>query len=336
MADDHHLGRRDFLRHTLAAGAGGAASFAAVSGRAADDAPASQAPDAPPASDSDMPYGTIGNVRISRIMLGGNLVSGYMHARDLRYVGPLFRAYVTEEKIFETFRLAEAQGINTVFESGAFLVNRYNREYGGNLQIIPHIRVEQGQSDQALADHIQQQVDTGAPALYVWGVSADTLAMAGACHEIGRAVEIAKSRHNLPVGVGSHSLAVPIACEELQVPCDFYVKTLHTDDYPSATPRHQQKDFMWMSNDHEGWYDNQWCIEHDRVVEFMTTVTKPWIAFKVLAAGAIDPREGFGYAFRNGADFIAVGMFDFQIESNCELVRRLVRREQNRARPWRA
>jgi hypothetical protein len=68
----------------------------------------------------------------------------------------------------------------------------------------------------------------------------------------------------------------------------------------------------------------------------MHGVTKPWIAFKILAAGAILPRQGFSYAFRNGADFIAVGMFDFQIKANCELARQLVAREKNRSRPWRA
>jgi hypothetical protein len=77
-----------------------------------------------------------------------------------------------------------------------------------------------------------------------------------------------------------------------------------------------------------------WCINPDETIEFMKTVTKPWLAFKVLAAGAILPRHGFAHAFKNGADFIAVGMFDFQVEENCQLVPRLVRREQNRDRPW--
>ena len=68
----------------------------------------------------------------------------------------------------------------------------------------------------------------------------------------------------------------------------------------------------------------------------MATVKKPWIAFKILAAGAIDPRQGFAHAFHNGADFVAVGMFDFQVKDNCDLARRLIEREKNRPRPWRA
>ena len=42
----------------------------------------------------------------------------------------------------------------------------------------------------------------------------------------------------------------------------------------------------------------------------MAKITKPWIAFKILAAGAIPPRAAFPYAFSSGADFLLAGMFD--------------------------
>jgi hypothetical protein len=281
-----------------------------------------------------MPCGTLGNVKISRLLLGGNLISGCMHARDLKYVGPLFRAYANEEKILETLKIAEEHGVNTVFETGAAFIKRYNRECGGHMQFIPHIEVKLGQSEKTLKDHIRQQVDSGAVALYVWGVSGDGLVKAGAVDQLAKAVEHAKA-YGLPVGVGSHSLQVPMACEKEGVPCDFYVKTLHSDDYPSATRKELRKEYIWLDGG-EGWYDNMWCINPEETIHFMHSVSKPWIAFKVLAAGAIYPRQGFAHAFRGGADFIAVGMFDFQIAEDCELVRRLVQREQNRPRPWRA
>jgi hypothetical protein len=66
----------------------------------------------------------------------------------------------------------------------------------------------------------------------------------------------------------------------------------------------------------------------------MHEVEKPWIAFKVLAAGAIRPESGFRYAFENGADFICAGMFDFQVEENANLVRSILPQAQNRERPW--
>ena len=268
------------------------------------------------------------------MLLGGNLISGYMHSRDLKYTGALFRAYVTEEKLMQTFRLAEQHGINTVFETGAQYVQRYNREFHGHMQFIPHLEVAATQTDAALQDHIKQQVDTGAVALYVWGVSGDTLVRDGAIARLRQAVEMAKAS-GLPVGVGCHSLLVPMACEKAQVPCDFYVKTFHSDDYPSATPKPLRKEFVWLGGG-EGWYDNMWCLNPEETIAFMKTVTKPWLAFKVLAAGAIYPRQAFPYAFKNGADFIAVGMFDFQIEENCELAAKVIGMTQSRERPWRA
>ena len=335
MSEPLRVSRRDFLGGSLAtvgvAGAIAGAGLGRSQARAAE--PATTPTTSEPAAQV-IPCGTIGKAKISRLLLGGNLVSGCMHCRDLKYVNQLFRAYVTEEKMMETLRLAEASGINTVFETGANFVNRYNREFGGHMQFIPHIQVNLGQDEASLKEHIQKQVDSGAVALYVWGVAADRLIQAGAVDQLAKAVELAK-RHDLPVGVGGHSLLVPMECEQHQVPCDFYVKTFHSDQYPSATPKALRKEFIWLDGG-EGWYDNMWCINPEETIAFMKTVTKPWLAFKVLAAGAHDPKQAFPYAFKNGADFIAVGMFDFQIKENSELVGRLVRREQQRERPWRA
>jgi hypothetical protein len=63
-------------------------------------------------------------------------------------------------------------------------------------------------------------------------------------------------------------------------------------------------------------------------------VQVPWIAFKVLAAGAIPPKDGIQYAFGSGADFICLGMFDFQVEEDAELVRQCVAKAKDRKRPW--
>jgi NAD(P)H-dependent flavin oxidoreductase YrpB (nitropropane dioxygenase family) len=66
----------------------------------------------------------------------------------------------------------------------------------------------------------------------------------------------------------------------------------------------------------------------------MNQLEEPWIAFKVLAAGAITPLEGFKYAFDNGADFICVGMYDFQIVDDCNIALDSLA-NVNRVRPWR-
>ncbi len=324
--------RRGFLFKGAQAVAGTAAALSSANTVSQTVAAEPGPPAAVPSKAVEMPYGRLGKVKISRLLLGGNLISGTMHCRDLKYVGQLFRAYVNEKKLMETLQLAEQHGINTVFETGAEYVRKYNQGYGGHMQFIPHIEVTREQTEGALREHIARQVETGACALYVWGAAADRLVQAGAVDRLARAVEIAKT-HGLPVGVGGHSLQVPMTCEKHKIPCDFYVKTLHSDNYPSATPKALRKEFIWISGG-EGWYDNMWCINPEETIEFMRTVTKPWVAFKVLAAGALYPREAFPYAFKNGADFIAVGMLDFQIRENSELVAKVVRGTQKRDRPW--
>jgi hypothetical protein len=330
-----NITRRDFIRAGAHAAAGVAATAAlGTSYSAAAAAESAGAIQPAPDAAQPMPTGMIGKVKLSRMLLGGNLVGGWMHCRDLKYVGALFRAYVTEEKMLQTFHLAEQHGINTVFETGADFVKKYNERFNGHLQFIPHIKVTAEQTDAELKDQLKELVDTGAVALYVWGVSSDRLMEDGMGTKLAKAVETSKAI-GLPIGVGSHSLQVPKYCEKERVPCDFYVKTLHSDNYPSATPKALRKDFMWQNQD-PIFYDNMWCIDPEETIAFMKTVTKPWLAFKVLAAGAIYPRDGFQYAFKNGADFIAVGMFDFQIKENSQLLCKVVRANQARERPWRA
>ena len=71
-----------------------------------------------------------------------------------------------------------------------------------------------------------------------------------------------------------------------------------------------------------------------KTAAFMETVDKPWVAFKVMAAGAIPPRMAFSYAYRHGADFIIAGMFDFQVENDVKIAIEFLRKARNRKRPW--
>ena len=58
--------------------------------------------------------GKLGNHEISRLVMGGNLIGGWAHARDLLYAPSLFKAYNTEKKVYETLMLAENAGINSI------------------------------------------------------------------------------------------------------------------------------------------------------------------------------------------------------------------------------
>ena len=84
--------------------------------------------------------------------------------------------------------------------------------------------------------------------------------------------------------------------------------------------------------------DSSWCANAQGVIDVFAKITKLWIAFKVLAAGAIQPRAAFRYAVNGGAHSILVGMFDCQVEENVKLAQRVFRvaagPNSKRTRPW--
>jgi hypothetical protein len=189
-----------------------------------------------------------------------------------------------------------------------------------------------------MADHVKELVDKGANLLYVHGMMADELVRSGHIEVLANAIELMKAQ-GVPGGIGSHSLEVPMACEKHSLGSDYYVKTFHQDNYWSATLKDKREEWCWykgQSSEPGTYHDNMFCIDPEKTAEFMAGVEKPWVAFKVMAAGAIHPGMAFSHAFRHGADFVIAGMFDFQIEQDVKLATTAARTFQKRSRPWRA
>jgi len=337
--------RRQFLNRAVlgAAGLGAAGLGAALSleerlaQAAPPSAPAEPASPKPPAA-GNMPCGKIGNVSVSRLLIGCNLLTGWAHSRDLLYVSKLLLAYHTEQKVFETLELAEQQGLNTIHIDPPTLhvVEKYQRQRKSKLQTL--IDFPPSGNTPEMRDAIKGLVDRGATLLYSAGDAADHLTRAGRIDALAKFLELVREQ-GVPAGIGSHSLEVPIACEKNTLRPDFYVKTFHMDRYWSALPKDKRREWCWLappSDAHDGWHDNMWCINPEETAAFMQSVAAPWVAFKVMAAGAIDPRMAFSYAFRHGADFILAGMFDYQIAEDAKIATEAIRQFTNRKRPWRA
>jgi hypothetical protein len=325
-----HLNRRQFFKKSLITSA--AVTSASGISRTAPLAAAEKRKTVPDREKSAnaFPTGGIGNVRISRLIIGGNQFSGWSHSRDLGYLRDLFLAYSTEEKIIETLEKCEQEGINTIITASSGYLNKYWKERGGKIQWIAQVHPKTND----LTSNIKQAIDNGAIGAYVQGGVGDSFVKNGRVDLLGKAVEFIKS-NGLIAGIGGHSVEVPVAVEKAGIDVDFYMKTLHHGNYWSATPKENRVEFNVDSGspyDH----DNIWSITPERTIEFMKNVDKPWIAFKVLAAGAIHPSEGFKYAFAHGADFVCVGMFDFQITENVLIAREQVSANSERQRPWRA
>jgi hypothetical protein len=291
--------------------------------------------DIPPGS---LPCGKIGNVSVSRFIIGGNMIGGWLHSRDLMYVSILSRSYNTEAKVFETLELAQECGINTIQIDPACwgVVTKYNRHRTTKIQTL--VCIPPLEDKAKMKEEVKRHVDLGATLLYPHGGLVDIHMMnGGKIDMIGQMVDLIKAQ-GVPAGVGGHSLNMPVACEKNKLNPDFYVKTFHMDRYWSATPKARRKEYDWMqgqAGDHDANYDNMWCNNPDETAAFMETVEKPWIAFKVMAAGAIPPQLAFPYTYRHGADFVMAGMFDFQLEADVKIAIQALKQAGSRKRPWR-
>jgi hypothetical protein len=328
-----HCSRRGFLKNSLAAG-GAALAWNSLEEQALGAETTADRATAPSAEPLAIPKGTIKDLEISRVFCGGNLMGGWAHSRDLIYVSPLIKAYHTDEKIFETLRLAEHRGINTVLINPACapVITAY-RKAGGKIQWI---------SDCAsgdIRDAVSRSVDGGADAIYLQGGICDKLVRDGQIGGIEQALGFMKDQM-VPCGLGAHCLETVKQCAESGFDPDFWVKTLHRDDYWSATPEPNRRNFdeLKRNKEHEHTHDNMWCTNPAETIAYMASLRKPWIAFKTLAAGAIHPRQAFQWCFENGADFLCVGMFDFQIVENTTLAVQALAAvaETGRPRAWMA
>ena len=336
------VNRRLFIKDSLAASAGLTLAAGdkehALSAKSTAQRTDEQTPARQKSTNIDIPMGKIRHIEISRMICGGNLIIGSSHDRDLIYVASLMRHYFTDRKIIETWQICEECGINTMIgpvnSPYAFgedptirVYNRYRNEWGGKIQWIAQTYPK----TYDLTGSIQTAIDNGAVGAFIHGGIGDNWVRNNRVDLLAKVVEFIK-KNGLIAGCACHSLEVPMAMEKAGVNVDFYMKTLHSGDYWSATPKAERPDRGLPS------HDNMWCTRPEETIEFMKNVRTPWIAFKVLAAGAIHPQKGFRFAFENGADFANVGMFDFQVREDALITRGIIAeiKRKGRARPWMA
>ncbi len=274
----------------------------------------------------EVPTGKIKDVVMSRIMAGGNLVSGFAHARDLIYVSKLLTTYFTDDKIIETLMLCEASGINTAVlrcdEHIIGVLNKY-RKQGGKIQWL-------AQTYPVGTDisNIKLAIDNGAKGAFVMGGNAEKYLADGQIDNLAKSIEFIQSQ-GLIAGTAGHTIQVPIKCVENGIKPDFFMKTYHNNSYWTASPIDPANPELPKQS-----HDNMWCASAEIVADFFKKNTTPWLAYKVLAAGAIKPSVGFRQAFESGADFVVVGMFDFQVVENANIVSGILNSDLKRERKW--
>ena len=287
------VNRRKFLEGVMAASA---CLAAAGEGRSATG------PESTGKAVSSLPKRKLGKYDVSRLIIGANQFTGYPHANPLKYVKELFAAYFTDKKIIETLAISHDHGIDThvtlTDESCMKYLNRFERETGKRLQWIAqsHWFSPKPEGRKDALNYIKLAADNGAIACFLHGSSCDGLVRDKNLSEIEYYLDTIRKQGML-AGMAGHlnqTIDIPI---KAGITPDFIMKTLNTVDHASADP--------------------------EKTTAMMAGIDIPWIAYKVLGAGRVEPEPGFRYAIEAGADFLNVGMFDFQVAENAKLVRKL-------------
>lgn len=276
-----------------------------------------------------VPCSHIKDLKISRLILGGNLIGGWAHSRDLIYVSELIKRYHTKEKVFQTFWLAEKCGINMFMGNPIMypMMEDYYKETGGKIQFISDCG-----GSKSMAENMQIAIDHGCDGCYIHGGKADQLVAEEKYDEIIKAFELVR-KNDIPVGIGAHFLETCKGIVKHGILPDFWMKTYHTNNHYSAKYGtggvFESKEFGRVER-----APGSYCPNEKEVADFMEKRPEPWIAFKTLAAGAIHPKVGFRNAFEAGADFICVGIYDFQMIDDANLCVDILESKLNRKRPW--
>ena len=269
-------------------------------------------------------------LQLSRLIAGGNLIGGWAHARDLIYVSQLVKSYHTDEKVMQTLALAEKCGINALITNPQLgrVLQKYKHEFNSDLKLFSDCQIETN-----FHKGIVMAQKANFDAMYCGGEITDRWTDETWDDPEKRTLEqrIELIRQGLaeirsfgkPAGIGAHKLDAVKACVKFGIKPDFWMKTLHHHNYWSAQVAGGQRV-----------KDNLYCDYPEETIEFMNGLPEPWIAFKTLAAGAIHPKDGFPFAFNSGADFICVGMYDFQVVDDVNMALQALA-NTDRKRPWR-
>jgi hypothetical protein len=245
----------------------------------------------------------LGEHQISRLICAGNPFGGYAHGGGLAYLGRLFKEYFTDEKIAETLQLCSKNGINTALIETEDNILRsldlYEKRMGHRIQWICQIPPDRKKL--GLMKHLKQQIqiaaDNKAICAFVQGAVTEGIFARNETEELRELIALMKEKGIVP-GICSHHVNVMEQAEELDLGAVFYMKTLNRVGYC--------------------------CDDPEDTKRIMKDIKKPFISFKVLGAGRDNPEAGFRNAFEAGAAFIAVGMFDFQVKENAELVNKIL------------
>ena len=251
-------------------------------------------------------------LEVTRLIIGANPFGGYSHQNKERSAEMV--AYHTVARIKETWKRAEAAGINTMITNNdspnVMQAVREYRDEGGSLQWIVQLSSSKYAS---MFEAVDTAVDMGAQGGYFHGGAIDRLHEAKDADTLRAWVDHAKSR-GIFIGVAGHS---PEAHD--------WADSLDLVDFHAVC-------FFNCGSVHDGKGDQFDLADVFPAAACAARIRKPCIGYKIMGSGRIDPRMAFEYAFKSlkPGDVVNVGMHrgdkDDMVEENAALVRSVLGR----------
>ncbi len=238
---------------------------------------------------------TIGDLRLSRLLLGSNPFSGFSHQgleRDERMIHHYNVARI-KEALFEAERL----GVTGLVARTDFHVMRMLLEYrddGGALQWLAQTCPEVGSSEACA----RRAARGGAVACHVHGGVMDHLVAQGRAAEAQAAIDCIRSL-GMRAGIAGHTVDVFRFAEE-RLDVDYYMCCYYNPTSRTNDPEHVH-----------GAIEEYREEDRRAMTDLIQTLSRPVIHYKILAAGRNDPDAAFAYCGgrMRPQDLACIGIF---------------------------
>jgi hypothetical protein len=272
------------------------------------------------------PFPTIklGRHSVSRLIVGGNPVSGTHHGPA--GVGRQMRDYFTAANIKKLLARCEEGGINTWQSRGDRHILRVLNEYrleGGKIQWI-------AQTASELADiprHIGDLASAGAIGIYHHGAQTDKFWRAGKIETAREMCKVMRDK-GVQVGLGSHTPEVIDYVESKGWDVDFYMTCV----YNMSRTKEEEEQLAGRKIENDQLF---WDPDREKMLARVRQTSKPCLIFKVYGAGRKcgSPAEMLQALrlvsrYAKPTDAVVLGMFPKekeQVMENCRLFREALR-----------
>lgn len=238
---------------------------------------------------------TLGDVPITRFILGGNPFGGYAHQtveRDNEMMD-----WYTMERVKEAYRKAEAAGVTAhVGRTDNFIIRALREHWneGGTITWIGQTCPGVGSIDLG----VNNAINGGAKCCFIHGGEMDNRVADRDFEPVIDGIKRIKDA-GLPAGVAGHNTdTITWAADNLDL--DFFMACYYNpSDRRRQAARNYDEEEQFLAED------------RDAMCEVIQQLPAPAIHYKVLAAGRNDPEDAFAYvadAYRPG-DAVCMGVF---------------------------